>query len=99
DATLTDEGDDWAQIAVQGPNAPALLARVFGDDVAKLKPFRVRSVDLPGASALYATTGYTGEPGAEIYLPAGHAAELWARLMHVGQDLGVGPAGLGARDT
>ncbi|MCC6621808.1 MAG: glycine cleavage system aminomethyltransferase GcvT [Deltaproteobacteria bacterium] len=97
--TLTDESDDFSQIAVQGPNARALLARVFGDALAKTKPFRMRDASFEGAPILYATTGYTGEPGAELYVPNAVAASLWAALMGKGPDLGVGPAGLGARDT
>lgn len=98
EATLADESDAYSQIAVQGPNAPALLARVFGD-TAKLAPFRLRAATFEGATCVFATTGYTGEPGAEIYLPNDRATALWATLMEAGQALGVGPAGLGARDT
>lgn len=98
DAELTDESDRWSQIAVQGPNAPALLARVFGDS-ARLAPFRITAATFGGEACWFATTGYTGEKGAEIYLPNGQAAALWAALMDAGQDLGVGPVGLGARDT
>lgn len=98
EATLADESEAFSQIAVQGPNAPALLERLFGE-AARLAPFRVRAVTFEGASCLFASTGYTGEPGAEIYLPNDRAAALWAALMEAGADLGVGPAGLGARDT
>lgn len=98
DVTLTDESDDYAQIAVQGPNAPELLNRVFGK-AAKLAPFRMKTVRFDGADCRFATTGYTGEPGAEIYLPNDRATALWAALTEAGKDLGVGPAGLGARDT
>jgi len=99
DATLVDEGESWAQIAVQGPKAPELLARLFGAKVAAQKPFRLREVPFDGATTYYATTGYTGEPGAEIYLPNDRAVALWEALSAAGGDLGVGPVGLGARDT
>lgn len=99
DATLEDESDAWSQIAVQGPRAPTLLGRVLGDDVAALKTFRVVRRDFRGAACVVATTGYTGERGAEIYVPNAQAGALWGALMEAGEDLGVGPVGLGARDT
>lgn len=99
DATLEDEGDAWSQIAVQGPKAPELLERVFGPELAALKPFRLREARFDGAVVYYATTGYTGERGAEIYLPNDRAVALWEALEEAGGDLGVGPVGLGARDT
>lgn len=101
EAELVDESESYSQIAVQGPKAPELLARVLGK-AAKLKPFRIKTLTpalLGGASCYLATTGYTGEPGGEIYCRNEDAATLWAALMVQGQDLGVGPAGLGARDT
>ena len=99
DAELVDEGDQWAQIAVQGPNAPALLSRVLGEPAAKLRPFRVLRLPFAGGEVVLATTGYTGERGGEIYAPAELAEALWLALEAAGGDLGVGPVGLGARDT
>lgn len=99
EATLTDEGDAWGQIAVQGPNAPELLGRVFGADVGAQKPFRIRTAELGGTPVMVASTGYTGEPGGEVYAPASATAAVWEALEAAGQDLGVGPVGLGARDT
>ena len=99
DAHIADQSDAWAQIAVQGPSAPELLARVFPDQFPGLRPFRIRSVNFGGARAYVSTTGYTGEKGAEIYIHPDDAAGLWKQLMHLGQDLGIGPVGLGARDT
>lgn len=99
DATLEDEGDAWSQIAVQGPAAPELLGRVFGPELAALKPFRIREAPFEGATVYYATTGYTGEKGAEIYVPNAQAVALWEALEREGEDLGVGAIGLGARDT
>lgn len=98
DAEIRDEGDAWAQIAVQGPNAPELLRRVFGRAYSP-RPFRATWVAFDGAEALLATTGYTGEKGAEIYVPNASAVAMWERLERDGEDLGVAPIGLGARDT
>jgi len=98
-ASWVNESDQWAQIAVQGPNAPALLARVLGDELEGMRPFRVRVLDFEGTALYVATTGYTGESGGEIYVHPTKAAAVWRKLLDEGKDLGVAPIGLGARDT
>lgn len=85
---------DLAIVAVQGPNAKARVWEAIpGSRTAteSLKPFFSALV----GDYFIATTGYTGEDGFEITLPAGKAEALWQSLL----DLGVHPAGLGARDT
>lgn len=99
DCDVDDLSDYYAQIAVQGPKAPQLLARVFGDFLLEMRPFTFRMVAYEGREAIVATTGYTGEPGGEVYVPNEVAEHLWNRFLESGKDLGVGPAGLGARDT
>ncbi|MBW8192686.1 glycine cleavage system aminomethyltransferase GcvT [Neiella marina] len=91
---LTEQAD-LAMIAVQGPNAKAKAQTVFSAEqqaaVADMKPFfGVQAGDL-----FIATTGYTGEAGYEIIVPAAQAGDLWQALL----DAEVKPAGLGARDT
>lgn len=91
---------DLAMIAVQGPTAPqTLYAAVAGSEaaVAALKPFNAAwlgGVDATDAT-LIARTGYTGEDGFEIMLPATQAAAVWQALLQAGGK----PIGLGARDT
>jgi len=99
DAAPVDEGDRWSQIAVQGPAAPALLERLFGPELTSLRPFRIAEARFDESPLYLATTGYTGERGAELYLPNALAPAVWRSLLEAGRDLGVGPAGLGARDT
>lgn len=94
DVTIT-EKPDFAMIAVQGPNAKAKAAELFSaaqkEAVEGMKPFfGVQAEDL-----FIATTGYTGEAGYEIMVPANQAPEFWQKLL----DAGVAPCGLGARDT
>ncbi|MFC4654794.1 glycine cleavage system aminomethyltransferase GcvT [Rheinheimera marina] len=94
DVTVT-ERPEFAMIAVQGPNAKAKVATILSAEqqaaVAGMKPFfGVQAGDL-----FVATTGYTGEDGYEISVPAEKAPQLWQQLL----DAGVKPAGLGARDT
>jgi aminomethyltransferase len=85
---------DLAMIAIQGPNARSKVwAAIPGSQAVSenLKPFQSAALD----SYFIARTGYTGEDGFEIILPATEAANLWGNLHAVG----VAPAGLGARDT
>jgi aminomethyltransferase len=91
-------GDDVtaerAVIAVQGPRARELLADPW-PEAAAVERFRVAEVSWRGAGCVVAGTGYTGEPGVELAIPAEVAADVWRALL----DAGITPAGLGARDT
>jgi aminomethyltransferase len=90
----TDTTRTRAVIAVQGPDAKALTSTVLPevDDVGR---FRVAVCDWNGVECTVAGTGYTGESGVEIAVPADAAVDLWRAL----GDAGIPPAGLGARDT
>jgi aminomethyltransferase len=83
-----------AVIAVQGPDAKSIVATVF-PEAGAVGRFRVLECDWNGAPCTVAGTGYTGEPGLEIAVPAEAAASLWRSLLKAG----IAPAGLGARDT
>lgn len=96
-ANISDESSAWAQIAVQGPQGPALIAKVLG--VSNLVPFTHQEVKFQGARAIVAATGYTGEKGGEIFIEAHKGAALWEELMAQGEPLQVMSIGLGARDT
>jgi aminomethyltransferase len=90
---------DVAVVAVQGPQAPQLAGALFPDEVAALAYMRFAPVRYGGEPARLARTGYTGERGYEILVPATVAVQLWDELFERGAPLGVVPAGLGARDT
>jgi aminomethyltransferase len=94
DATVEDVTATRAVLAIQGPDARRLLTTV---DAALAAParFRVAAVPWHGYDCLVAGTGYTGEDGVEIHVPADGAAELWDAVV----EAGLVPAGLGARDT
>ena len=83
-----------AVIAVQGPAARERLATVFAE-AAAVKRFDVAEAVWEGVPCVVAGTGYTGEDGVEIAIPADTAPRLWANLL----EAGITPAGLGARDT
>jgi aminomethyltransferase len=90
--------DDLAMIAVQGPQARAKVWQALPGSEASssgLKPFFGVDAPLPGGHCFIARTGYTGEDGFEIMVPAARAEALWNALVAAG----VAPCGLGARDT
>lgn len=94
---LIDGSGDYAAIAVQGPEAPAVFAKALAP--AKWEPRRNRVMELTSGPALgrvfAARTGYTGETGFEMVVPAAEAENYWDRVVAAG----ARPCGLGARDT
>jgi aminomethyltransferase len=95
DVEVADESDDWALLALQGPEAPALLQNLTDADLSNLKPFRFAEGELAGAETIISRTGYTGEDGFEIFVRPDDAPQVWRELL----EAGATPAGLGARDT
>jgi aminomethyltransferase len=98
-ADLKNESNQWAQIAIQGPEAVKLVTRILGADAADINYFEFRQYNRGGLTWLVARTGYTGEDGYEVFLPNSGAVGFWRELLEKGKDLGVAPIGLGARDT
>lgn len=99
DAEVQDRTDDFALIAVQGPKAEAIVLRLTGAELGELRYYRVAEVELLGATAYAARTGYTGEDGFELFVPAELGVELWNALTEAGAEDGLVPVGLAARDT
>jgi dimethylsulfoniopropionate demethylase len=86
---LVDE-PDVSPLAVQGPKADALMARVFGDAVTKLRFFRFGWFEFQGVSHVIARSGYSRQGGFEIYVEgAQHGMPIWNALMEAGADLDV----------
>ncbi len=86
-------------IAVQGPRAEGLVGPLSDMDVTRIGYYRFARGRVAGAPAIISRTGYTGEDGFELYLPAEKTEAVWEALLAAGKPDGVGPAGLGARDT
>ncbi|WP_442601926.1 glycine cleavage system aminomethyltransferase GcvT [Paenibacillus sp. KN14-4R] len=100
DVVLENISDQTALIALQGPNAETILSQVTSTDLQGIASFHFAPEAIVcGITALVSRTGYTGEDGFEIYVPAQDAAVIWEGLLHAGQEHGLVPAGLGARDT
>ena len=86
-------------IAVQGPRAEALVARLSDVDVPALGYYRCARGKVAGVAALLSRTGYTGEDGFEIYVPWSETERVWTALLDAGSSVEAAPIGLGARDT
>ncbi len=87
--------DDYAGLAVQGPNTVAIAQALWEGKRTLPGRNRVEAMPEEGGEAYWCRTGYTGEDGFELFLPVDGAADYWRKLLA----LGVTPCGLGARDT
>jgi aminomethyltransferase len=91
--------EDTGLLALQGPNAVALLKELVGDWVESMHSFTYGSGKAGGIEISFGRTGYTGEDGFEIFVSSGKSEQLWNLLMECGTKYGIEPCGLGARDT
>ena len=96
---LEDRSDDTALLALQGPEAPGILAKLTETDLDAIRYYGFARGKVAGHPAIISRTGYTGEDGFELYLEPESAPEVWDALLEAGQPVGLVPAGLGARDT
>lgn len=95
--TVTDQHEDFAILAVQGPRADEVLAAL--GVTAELDYMQFRAATIAGCEVSLCRTGYTGELGYEIVCATADAVAVWDALLAAGEPLGMLPAGLGARDT
>ena len=98
-AELIDRSAETALVALQGPRAAAILGRLTPLDVSALRRYWSAQAELAGTTGLVARTGYTGEDGFELFVPAEHAVRVWTACLEAGRADGLVPVGLGARDT
>jgi aminomethyltransferase len=94
-----DASDRYAQLAVQGPKAPALVQRLCSAKLDGVGRYRFLEAEVSGVPCVVSRTGYTGEDGFELYCRPEQAEKLWWALLEEGKPEGLVPAGLGARDT
>ena len=98
EVTVVDVTSEYAMIAVQGPDAVEMVDGLCDSDdagVSAIRPFATKRVSIASIEVWLARTGYTGEDGFEIIVPASAAVEIWRKLMAAG----AVPCGLGARDV
>ncbi|HEY0574098.1 MAG TPA: glycine cleavage system aminomethyltransferase GcvT [Pseudonocardia sp.] len=99
DAEVSDNRDDYALIAIQGPRAAAIMAGLTDAELEQIRYYAAGQVTVAGVSALLARTGYTGEDGFEIFCAAEDATAVWTRALAAGTGYGLIPTGLACRDT
>jgi aminomethyltransferase len=100
DCVVRDVSTEYAQLALQGPQAVAIAQRVAtGADPAALVRFNFSEMTLAGVRVLASRTGYTGEDGFEFYVAPEDAVALADALLEAGKPFGLQPCGLGARDS
>lgn len=101
---VSDVTDDYALIALQGPEARGILnstpgVEITGTALDELGYYAWTEGTFDGAPLFVARTGYTGEDGYELMIPTAQAAALWDAALTAGTDRGLVPCGLAARDT
>jgi aminomethyltransferase len=99
DVKLTNISDETALLAVQGPKCLEVLQGLTDTDLRDIGFYHFREGKMAGRKMIISRTGYTGEPGFELYHDPADALYLWDRLFAAGEGTGLVPAGLGARDT
>jgi aminomethyltransferase len=97
--SVADENAATAQLAVQGPRAEEVVARLYGDRARALGFYEAFETGAGEEWTLVSRTGYTGEDGFEIYVRPSRALPLWDRVFEAGGVDGIRAIGLGARDT
>jgi aminomethyltransferase len=96
---FSDETLSTAMIAVQGPRALATAQPLTDAPLESFDYYSGAITTICGVKGIASRTGYTGEDGCELIVPAGSAVEVWQKLLALGAPVGARPAGLGARDT
>jgi aminomethyltransferase len=98
-AELRNVSDETALIALQGPLASQALARLTNYPLDDLKYYHADYANIAGENILFSRTGYTGEDGFELYIPANIAVKVWEPIYEIVKELDGSPIGLGARDS
>src|ERR1700744_5681696 len=98
-AQVTDRTEEYALIALQGPEAVGILAPLTDLDLGEVRYYAGYPGTVAGRPVFVARTGYTGEDGFELFTAAGDAEPVWTALAAAGAPAGLVPAGLAARDT
>lgn len=97
--TLTNASADYCQIAVQGPRALEIAQKLTDENLSEIKYYHFTVGKFDSTDAIISRTGYTGEDGFEIYAPAEKAEQIWNNILKAGEEFGILPCGLAARNT
>ena len=99
---ISDDSDSYSQLAVQGPRALETLQKLTKVDLSAIRNYWFTFGEVCGVpNVLIARTGYSGEDGFEVYIPADEptTVKMWEALLEAGAEFGIRPCGLGARNT
>jgi aminomethyltransferase len=99
DVEVADKSDETALLAIQGPEAAGIVRGLTKTDLDEIGYYRFAAGAVAGVEGVISRTGYTGEDGFELYVPAGAGMELWQALMEAGEPSGLVATGLGCRDS
>lgn len=99
DVTIEDESDRVGALALQGPLSRAILEQLSPADLSSVKYFRLVHTTVRDIPVTITRTGYTGDLGYEIWVPADQAVALWDALMEAGAAYGITPCGVWAMDV
>ncbi len=91
--------EKYVQLAIQGPRAIDTLSKLTETDLGAIGYYWFEHGQVLGLPAMIARTGYTGEDGFEIYIPPQEGARVWNAILEAGEEFGIKPSGLGARNT
>ncbi len=99
-ANLYNASDETAQLAVQGPLALKAMQKLTDTKVTDMEYYTFKKLTFAGvADVIFATTGYTGSGGCELYMSNEDAPKIWEAVFEAGKEFGIKPIGLAARDT
>lgn len=98
-AQLKDRSTQFGLLAIQGPKAQTVMARLTEVDLDSMAYYSCTIAEVGGINLLFSRTGYTGEDGFEIYVPPDKASSLWQAVTQAGSPEGMELVGLGARDS
>ena len=98
-AEVIDRSDEYALLALQGPQAQTVLSQLTPPNLSAIRRYWAAQGEVAGVPTLLARTGYTGEDGFELFVPAERAEHMWQACGEAGRAANLIPVGLGARDT
>ena len=99
-AELENASDNISQLAIQGPNAIKVLQKLTSINLAEIKFYTFTTGEIAGIDeVIISATGYTGAGGFELYFRNDVAEKMWNAIFEAGEEFGIKPIGLGARDT
>lgn len=98
-AIVENVSDSYSQLAVQGKDAETVLQKLTDVNLSEIKYYHFVEGELAGVNMILSRTGYTGEPGFEIYFDNSYSSDVWDKLFEAGKEFDMQPIGLGARDS